>query len=477
MYSSCDFVPRGLTLIVDRVSQQVDFLVTDGRIVLPGGQQLDGWMAVQDGRIVSLGETGPPNSRALLDCEGNLVMPGLIDIHVHFRDPDFTDKEDFTSGSAAAACGGVTTVVDMPNDEMPVFSPAQVQRKLDRIEGRSHVDFGLYAQLGDSSAFVRELTELGVVGMKWYMGYESNSSSRVSRAAIHDALAAAAAAGMLVGVHAEASGWVADFADRERAGGRTDAAAHPESRRPFIEALGVAEAMIAVRDAGARLHIHHLTSSEAFQTALALRDDAAAPVTLETCPHYLLLNDEHVRQLGTLTRVNPPLRSAEDNAALWEAIAAGEIDCVASDHAPHMVSAKAAPSIWEADSGFLGTETMFPLLFHEVCEGRISVDRFCELTATRPAEIARLPGKGRLLPGFDADFVVVDTAGSTTIAAASLHSKQRITPFEGWTRRGHIARVYLRGRPIACDGQVVGPAGGRYVRASRNRIQEAFGAG
>lgn len=433
-------------------------MLRDAVLHLPGGDRLEGWMSVSDGHVDDVGTSAPPAADTEVDCNGRWVLPGLVDIHVHLRDPGFTHKEDFTSGSAAAAAGGVTTVIDMPNTGSLVVSPDDLREKLALVEGRSYVDFGLYALLVDSAPFVEELASLGVAGLKWLMGYASvdgRPSQPSSRLQIREALRRAADADLLVGVHAEDLGWISELGSELRAQGRTDARAHGDSRPAFVEAVAISEAAILASEWGARLHVHHLSSSLGLRVLGAMREATGGRLTAETCPHYLVLDERDLESLGTRGRVNPPLRTAEDVDALWKGLVGGQVDCVASDHAPHALEEKETGSIWDAQSGLIGVETTFPLLFSEVRAGRLPVRRFVEATAERPAELVGLGDrKGKLQPGYDADFIIVDPDVPTRIDSASLHSKHPRTVFEGREGRGRLDAVFLRGERIV-DRSVV----------------------
>jgi len=446
---------------------KVDLVLADAAVHLPGGEVTEGWLSVIDGVVDAVGSGSVPQAGAVVDCQGKWVLPGAVDIHVHFRDPGFVEKEDFSTGSAAAAAGGVTTVIDMPNTEGSVVTGEDLVRKLRVLDGRSHVDYGLYALLTDSAAHVDDLRALGVAGLKWMFGHEAParpSARPVTRTSIRDALSKAAAAGLLVGVHAEDPVWHADLEGCLRAQGRTDVRAHGEARPPFIEALAIAQAAIVGQETGARLHIHHLSSAKGLEMVTAMRAALDVSLTVEVCPHHLFLTQDDLDRLGTRGKVNPPLRDQCDVDALWGGIAAGTIDCVASDHAPHTPAEKVTDSVWKTQSGLLGVETLFPLLFDEVRGGRLSTGQFTRLTAETPARLVGLDHrKGALSPGHDADIVVVDPDASTVVSAAALHSKHPDTPFEGRQWRGAIDAVYVRGRPVVQTGQVQSPPLGVYV--------------
>jgi dihydroorotase (multifunctional complex type) len=448
-------------------------VLTNARLCLPHGEMVDGWLATRGDRIESIGEGRAPAAESVVDCHGKWILPGLVDIHVHFRDPGFTHKEDFESGSAAAVSGGVTTVVDMPNTGGLVISGNDVTRKLRAIDGRSYVDFGLYALLADSGPHISDLCELGVAGLKWMFGAEpmrGGSSDRATRLRLRDSLQRAGMVGMLVGVHAEDAAWLSDLRTDLEAKGRTDLAAHGEARPPFTEALAIAQAAILCQEFGCRLHVHHLSSRTGLSTLTAMRQKGEAAISAEVCPHHLFLTGADLARLGALGKVNPPLRTQDDVRALWEGVQNGSIDCVASDHAPHSDEEKRTDNVWRAESGIIGVETLFSLLFHEVRVGRLSIGRFTSLTAEEPAALVGLERrKGALLPGLDADLVVVDPEGTTTIASEALHSKHPRTPFEGLERKGSIDSVYVRGRAAVEAGSLHLVPHGKHVPSEYTR--------
>lgn len=459
----------------------IDLVIDDARIHLPGGDVLEGWLAVADGRVAAIGDGPAPDASATYDAGGRDVIPGVIDTHVHFRDPGDTHKEDFTTGSLSAAFGGITTVLDMPNTGHQVITPDDLREKRDYMAGRSWVDFGLHAGLMDSAEHVRELADLGCASLKWMMGYETWKGMRCipeTHSAIRSTFVEAAAVDMLIQVHAESLGWMQDLVAELRAQGRTDVGAHGDSRPPFVESIAVAEAAILAAEFGARLHVVHTTSRMPLRTGIALRDALGAPVTIETCPSYLFLSHDDVIEQGVAIQVNPPMRSRADQDVMWEAVVSGEIYSIASDHAPTPFEDKDLENAMDALPGVVGVETMLPLLVDAVATGRLTMARLIELLCAHPASLMRLQHrKGALLPGHDADLVVLDLAGRTVVRGEALHSKQRFTPYEGRELRGAIGAVFVRGRQIVEQGELVadGPSG-EYV-PSRYAPQAAAVAG
>jgi dihydroorotase len=455
--------------------KSADLLITDARVHLPGGHVVSGWIAVTDGRIAGVGSGSAPAAAEVHDAAGQDVIPGVVDIHTHFRDPGDTHKEDFSTGTLAAAFGGVTTVIDMPNTGHMVITPADFIEKRDHVAGRSWVDYGLHATFLDSGGYVHDLAALGCAGLKWMMGYGEWKGLRCqpsSYAETRATLIEAAAADLLVSVHAESLPWLRDLSQALRDEGRSDLAAHADSRPPFVEAIAVAEAAIAAAEYGCRLHIVHLTSEMPLRTAVALREVLGTHLTIETCPSYLFLTEDDVEAQGIAIQVNPPMRPAADQVVMWDAVRSGQVFSIGSDHAPTVPEDKARENPMDALPGVLGVETMLPLFLDAVANDQLGLSRMIELLSEHPAQLVRLGHrKGALLPGYDADLVIVDLEGNTMVRGEQLHSKQRFTPYEGRDLKGAITSVFVRGRPVVAHGTLAaGEPFGQHVPSQPTRV-------
>jgi len=384
------------------------------------------------------------------------VFPGVIDEHVHFREPGFEHKEDFRTGSMAAAAGGVTTVLDMPNTEPPTVDEHGFRVKLEAASRKSIVDFGFYAGVvpGKVEA-LRRLAELGVVGVKVYMSETTGIKEPVDGLDLIRTMELAASLGLRVGVHAEEGRLIAALRELMRAGGRNDPLAHMEARPVAAEVIAVAKALLTAKITGCRLHFFHLSSGEALSVIRALRP-LGIDVTVETCPHYLLLDGrEALERLGNVAKVNPPIRSKSDSEALWDALRKGEIDAIGSDHAPHLPEEKGSEDVWSAPSGFPGVETMLPLMLTEVHRGRLTFTDLSRLLSEGPARIWGLyPRKGAIAIGSDGDLTIVDPNAESVIRSERLHSRSKITPFEGFRVRGMPVYTVVRGEVVMEKGEV-----------------------
>ncbi|WP_123619307.1 dihydroorotase [Halorubrum sp. CSM-61] len=408
----------------------------------------------------------------VVDARGRHLLPGAVDVHVHFREPGASHKETWTSGSRAAAAGGVTTVVDQPNTSPPTVDGDAFDEKA-ALAAPSLVDYGINGGVtGDwdpESLFERPLFALGEVFLA-----DSTGDMGIAVDLFEEALAEAAARDVPVTVHAEDETLFDDGALRGDLGGVGTAAnadAWSAYRTAEAEAAAVERALDAGAASDAQVHIAHTSTPEGIDAVSEARADATgdAPPTCEVTPHHLFLSREDAGRLGTFGRMNPPLRSEERRAAVFERLRDGEVDVVATDHAPHTVAEK-RQGLVDAPSGVPGVETLYPLLLESVRKGNLSLERVRDAVAANPASIFGIEGKGRIEPGADADLVVVDLTNPREIEAGALHGAAGWTPFEGLlgvfpeltTIRGEV--VYERD-PVT-GAESFGESAGRNVRVS-----------
>jgi dihydroorotase len=447
-----------------------DLVIRGGRVVSPDSV-VEASVAIKDGSILAVGADGAmPEARETLDATGLHVLPGAIDVHVHFRDPGYPHKEDFASGTAAAAFGGVTTVFDMPNTIPPTGTPEILAAKHKMAAEKAHVDFGLYGLLGeDTIAHVPELAKT-VIGFKLYMGNTFGAIPTPSTGAMLEAFEVVAPTGKRVSLHAETNSIMVRRELRMRDAGRIDPLAHIASRPAVVAVEAVSRAAILAEWTGARVHILHISSAEELRP---LREAKArgVDITGETCPHYVLLSADDYARFGGVIRVNPPVREARNQQPLWDALADGTIDAIATDHAPHSPEEKTRNDIWSVDCGFPGVETQMPLMLTEAHAGRFSISDYVRWSTFNPAKIWGLyPRKGVIQTGADADIALVDLNREWTIDDAKLQSLSKITPFHGRGVKGLPIHTLVRGRFVMKDRTLVaGTRGwGRSVHAIQN---------
>ena len=429
-----------------------DLVIAGGTLVSPEAETLAS-LAIRDGIVVAVGpaEAMPP-AREVLDASGLHVLPGAIDVHVHFRDPGYPRKEDFASGTAAAAFGGVTTVFDMPNT-VPTVATAEVLAAKHAIAAaKSYVDYGLYAVLGeDSLDHVEALVAGGIIGFKLYMGNTFGRVPSPSTGAMLELFEIVAPTGKRVSLHAETNSIMERRETRLRAAGRTDPLAHLAARPDVVAVEAVSRAAVLAEWTGARIHVLHISSA----AELAPLRDAKArgvDVTGETCPHYLMLSDLDYERLRGVIRVNPPVREASNQDPLWAALRDGTIDMIATDHAPHAPEEKTRPDIWTVDCGFPGVETQMPLMLTAIAAGRGTLRDYVRWSAENPARVWGLyPRKGALAVGSDADIAIVDLARRWRIDDAASRSRARISPWHGRDATALPVHTLVRGRFVMRD--------------------------
>ena len=433
-----------------------DLIIQNGKVVSPDAV-FDASIAIKDGRVFAVGaaESMPPAAETL-DVAGMHVLPGVIDVHVHFRDPGYPHKEDWESGTAAAAFGGVTTVFDMPNTIPPTGTAEILAAKHAIAAAKAHVDFGLYGLLGeDTIANVPALVDGGVIGFKLYMGNTFGKIPSPSTGATLEAFEVVAATGKRISLHAETNSIMERRQRKLMAAGKIDQFAHLAARPAVVAVEAVSRAAILAEWTGARIHILHMSSAEELRP---LREAKArgVDVTGETCPHYLLLStDDYIRFSGVIA-VNPPVREARNREPLWSALLDGTVDLIATDHAPHAPEEKTRNDIWTVDCGFPGVETQMPLMLTEVNAGRLSICDYVRMSAFNPARIWGLyPRKGSLRPGSDADIAIVDLGREQTIEDAALQSRSKISPWNGRRVKGVPIHTLVRGRFVMKDRKLI----------------------
>ncbi len=431
-----------------------DLVLHGGTCLTPSGRQrVD--VGVRGGRIAALGELGAAAAAQRVDVTGLHVLPGVIDPQVHFREPGLTHKEDLGSGSASAALGGVTAFFEMPNTSPPTDSAAALAWKVARARETSWVDFAFFA--GATKQNVGELAALerleGCAGIKVFLGSSTGTLLVDDEASIEAVLGHGA---RRIACHSEDE---ARLKARRPLAEKGSVHAHPEWRDEECAVLSTRRLLALARKTGRRVHVLHVTAAGELPLLEAARDVA----TFETSPQHLTLAaPDCYDRLGTLAQMNPPIREARHRDALWEAVKNGLVDVLGSDHAPHTLEEKARPYP-SSPSGMPGVQTLVPVMLTHVAAGRLSLERFVDLTSSGVARVFGLPTKGRLAVGSDADFTVVDLQAKWTITTAWSKSKCGWTPFDGFEATGKPVATVVRGSVVMRDGQLVGSPRGAPV--------------
>ena len=459
------------------------FVVRGGRIVLPDGI-VDGDLVVEDGRIARVagepgerGERDREHERALpvVDATGRFVLAGMIDTHVHLRDPGHPHRETFATGTRSAALGGVTTVLEMPSGIPAVSDAASWRYKLDVVAPKAHVDFALYGGAGERNLDrIQEQADAGAVAFKSFMTRPAPDAdpglwtrSLPDDGPFLEAMRIIARTGRVAVVHAESDSICACMTARARERSLTGLRAHAAARPPIAEEEAVARAILLAGDAGARLSIAHLSTARAVERVRRAKAEGQA-VTAEVCPHHLLRTTPEAERLGPYAKFNPPLREREDAEALWHGLEDGTIDFVGTDHAPYTAEDKEPgwADIHRAPSGAHGLETVLPVLLSEVDRGRITLPALTRIVSRNAARVFGLERKGELRVGADADLAIVELGRPGTVDRDRLQSASRdgARLWDGYPVTAAVTATFVRGRLVARDGEVVGAAGeGRLV--------------
>ncbi|MCF6099877.1 dihydroorotase [Mesorhizobium muleiense] len=433
-----------------------DLILTGGTVVNHDGEGRRD-IGINGGRIAAIGDLGQASACETVDCRGLHILPGVVDSQVHFREPGLEHKEDLETGSRAAALGGVTAVFEMPNTNPLTTSEAALADKVRRATGRMHCDFAFW--VGGTRENAKDAGDLerlpGAAGIKVFMG------SSTGDLLVEDDESVAS---ILRNTRRRAAFHSEDeFRLRERLGERIegDPASHPVWRDE-IAALRCTERLVRIaRQVRARIHVLHISTAEEI-VFLEQHKDVA---TCEATPHHLTLSADDYAQLGTLIQMNPPVRASRHCDGIWRGIAQGIVDVLGSDHAPHTLAEKAKPYP-ASPSGMTGVQTLVPIMLDHVNAGRLTLQRFVDLSSHGPQRIFGMARKGRIAAGYDADFTIVDLKRRETITNAQAGSKAGWTPYDGRQVTGWPVGTVVRGRRVMWEGEIVTPGQGRAVEFS-----------
>jgi allantoinase len=434
---------------------------------LAGGDVVD--VGIEDGLIVALGRELDATAREEIDAGGLHVFPGCVDVHVHFNDPGRADWEGFATGSEAAAAGGTTCVVDMPLNAHPPTVDAEAFRlKLAAAEAASRVDFAFWGGLVPGSVGrLPELAALGVVGFKAFMCPSGiDDFEAADDATLRQGMMLAAEVDLPVAVHAESAEITARLAAEAAAEGRRGWRDYTRSRPVEAELEAIARALALAEETGCSLHVVHVSSGGGVRLVAEARA-RGVDATCETCPHYLLLDEDDLAALGAVAKCAPPLRPRAEVEALWTELRAGAVELIASDHSPAPASMKTGDDAFAIWGGVSGCQSLLAATLTGGLEHGLEPATLVRLLSAQPAERFRLPRKGRIETGFDADLALVDLGSESELGAADLRYRHPHSPYVGRLLRGRVARTFVRGRTVWCDGEPVGTPAGRLVRPER----------
>ena len=412
---------------------------------------------LEDGVIKRISKLRPTETANLkINGAGLIALPGMIDAHVHLRDLELSYKETFETGTQAAAVGGFTTVLDMPNTKPATTSRESLLQKVSHAQRRLFANVGFQGALVDDAVALRGMRDAGAVAFKLYMNKALETFDSSDDAKLNRALQGARECDAMVTVHAEDGAAIRTIQEKSTAQGRTAIRDFLRAHSAAIEVAAVRRILAMATRLGVRVHICHITIPEAVRLVRRTRN-----TTCEATAHHLLLNQTIFKKQGTFAICVPPIRSERHRRGLWRLFHDGRVDILASDHAPHTLEEKSATNAWKAASGVPGLETSLPVLFTQISRGRLTLRRLVEATATLPAKIFRLGHKGVLKEGYDADIILVDPKAKIKIQPEGFLTKAKYSPFRGMPCVGRAAYTIVNGELVAEKGAIVGPPIGK----------------
>ncbi|MDH4384430.1 MAG: dihydroorotase [Caulobacter sp.] len=435
--------------------QTYDLIVRGGEVANHSGRgRAD--VGVISGKIAAIGDLGQASAGAEFDATGLTVLPGVIDSQVHFREPGLEWKEDLQTGGRAAVLGGVTAVFEMPNTEPTTTDPDALADKLARARGRMDCDHAFYVGgTHENAAFLGELERLpGCCGIKVFMGASTGTLLVADDEGVEAVLRSI---NRRAAFHSEDEYRLADRRPLARTG---DWTSHPEVRDAESAIRSTERLVRLARKVGKRIHVLHVTTAEEIAFLARHKDVASVEVTPQ---HLTLEGPEAYERLKGLAQMNPPIRDAYHRAGLWRGVAMGVADVLGSDHAPHTLEEKARPYP-ASPSGMPGVQTLVPVMLNHVAEGRLTLERFIDLTSHGQQRVFGIAGKGRLAEGYDADLTIVDLKARRTLRHADMATRSGWTPFDGLEVTGWPMATIIRGRVVMREDEVIAPALGEPVR-------------
>jgi len=436
--------------------------ITDVKLLV-GGRLLEGGIAIENGKITRIAKTALlPKSERRVDGKGLVAIPGLIDAHVHLRDMELAYKEDFSSGTMAAAAGGFTTVLDMPNTKPPTDSRERVIEKMAKARKSVHVSVGFYAALAESPVEIRGMMNAGVIGFKLYMNDPSPNAWHNDHRRLLSSLEECGSLGVPVAVHAENGPAIAKIQAECQSAGRRGMRDFLRAHAPELELDAIRTISELAHAVRSRVHLCHVSTYRGLNEIFAARRRGTA-VTCEATPHHMLLKQAEMNRRKGIALMVPPLRSPEDAGVLWNSAAGGRIDVVASDHAPHAIEEKTGEDVWALKPGIPGLETTLPLLLAKMHHKEITLSRIVRLLAENPARIFGLETKGRLSEGMDGDVVLVDPKKQSKVDSSEFYSKARFSPFDGTRCVGRPVLTIVSGHIVYERGEIIEEKQGEIV--------------
>ena len=436
----------------------------------------------RDGRIVAIGnDPGLDQGAQVIEVRGKYVVPGFIDGHVHLREMGYSDREDFYSGTQAAAIGGITTVMDMPNSKPNVIRPEDYIARRERVAERAYVNIGLYVwACAKNVDFLHEFKALGPIGFKIFTAetgaYDPEFAHYITTepSVLYRILEQIAAIDSVAAIHSESQSLIQHFEKYARESMPPDLRAYLYSRPQAVEDVAVFSEVAIARQAGARIHICHVVGKGAVDFMRWAKQEYYSNISCEAAPHNLLMNAEQTIALGSMGKFSPPVQAEDQRQAVWDGLLDGTIDIIGSDHAPQHLDKKCCANIWQASPGSPALDYWVSLMLTCVNRGTLTMRQLVRAASENPAKVFGLyPNKGVIRVGADADLVVVDMDKRSTVQPASFLSKAKYTAFDGWPLEGMPVMTIVGGALVAKDGEIVGRPGAGAIVSRHAQVAEA----
>ncbi len=445
----------------------VDLVLYNGKINIKETVITAG-VAIDEGRIIKIAKkTNLPSASENIDLEGCFILPGLIDAHTHLRDQRQSYEEDFSTGTAAAAAGGIALCLDMPNNEPVTMDSRSLRERMRTAENKILTNVAFYSAFPEYPEEIPHIVEAGAVAFKLFMTKQIGGTDIDSDEALEETFQKAKQNGVPIAVHAEDKASLESTEEELKRTKHDDFDAYLKAHSPAVEEKAVNHILRLMEKTKVHVHFCHI-SSELGLDAVLDRKKSGLPVSCEVTAHHLLMSSTDLKRNGTIALCDPPLRSLKDVEALWEALSRGLIDIIASDHAPHLFEEKKEESVWDVKPGFPGLETTVPLILTQINEGRLSIADLVRLMAEKPAEVFHLKERGRLAEGYNADVTVVDMHRKYRIDASKFLSKAKYSPFDRRKVEGKPIKTFVNGRLVMEEGEIVAkPGAGRVVGWTR----------
>jgi len=436
----------------------VDLVLYNGKICI-NDTFITAGLAVEEGKIIKIAKkTNLPSAVATIDAKECFILPGLIDVHTHLRDQRQSYEEDFFTSTSAAAAGGITLCLDMPNNEPVTMDSQSLKERMHVAANKLLVNVAFYSAFPKELAEISRLVKDGAVAFKLFLTKQIGGVDIEDDEALEAAFLRAKQSNVPVAVHAEDKNMLENATEELRRTNHNNIDAYLKAHSPEVEEKAVNRIVKMIEKTQTHVHFCHISSKQGLDAVLE-RKASGLPLSCEVTPHHLLLSSNHLKRYGTIALSDPPVKNDKNREALWNALNQGLIDIIASDHAPHLLEEKKKEVVWEVKPGFPGLETIIPLLLTQINEGRIRISDLIRSMAEKPAEIFHLNGRGRLAQGYSADITVVDMHREHKFDASKFYSKAKYSPFDRWEAKGKPIKTFVNGCLVMEDGEIIAKPG------------------